>query len=117
MRSTSKREDLAAGGLAVWNETETGDWNMSTEKREKFDGYAEKYDEWFVKNANLFESELRLFKKALGDVSGQRLLSVGCGSGLFESCIGQEIGMAYLAGSGSIDGDIYGSHVLDVERV
>lgn len=60
---------------------------MSEDKREKFDGYAERYDEWFVKNANLFESELRLFKKALGDIAGKRMLSVGCGSGLFESCI------------------------------
>ena len=87
MHSTSKREDLATGGSAAWDKTETGDGNMSAEKREKFDGYAEKYDEWFVKNANLFESELRLFKKALGDVSGKRLLSVGGGSGLCESCI------------------------------
>lgn len=54
---------------------------------QKFDGYAEQYDKWFMENSNLFESELRLFKKVLGDISGKRLLSVGCGSGLFESCI------------------------------
>ena len=58
-----------------------------TETKQKFDGYAAKYDEWFMKNENLFISELRLFKNALGDISGKRLLSVGCGSGLFESCI------------------------------
>lgn len=40
-----------------------------------------------MKNDNLFTSELRLFKKALGDISGKKLLSVGCGSGLFESYI------------------------------
>ena len=56
-------------------------------EKQKFDGYAEKYDEWFMKNDNLFTSELRLFKKALGDISGKKLLSVGCGSGLFESYI------------------------------
>ena len=55
--------------------------------KQKFDGLAEKYDEWFMKNENLFTSELRLFKKALGDIEGKRLLSVGCGSGLFESYI------------------------------
>ncbi len=56
-------------------------------EKQKFDGYADKYDEWFMKNENLFTSELRLFKKALGDISGKTLLSVGCGSGLFESYI------------------------------
>ncbi len=58
-----------------------------TEVKQKFDGYAAKYDEWFMKNDNLFTSELRLFKKALGDIEGKKLLSVGCGSGLFESYI------------------------------
>ncbi len=60
---------------------------MSAEKKQKFDGYAGKYDEWFMKNDKLFESELKLFQKALGDISGKKLLSVGCGSGLFESYI------------------------------
>jgi len=60
---------------------------MSTNTKQKFDGYAEKYDEWFMKNENLFTSELRLFKKALGDIEGKKMLSVGCGSGLFESYI------------------------------
>ena len=55
--------------------------------KQKFDGYANLYDEWFMKNENLFTSELRLFKKALGDISDKKLLSVGCGSGLFESYI------------------------------
>ena len=59
---------------------------MNTGKQ-KFDGYAAQYDEWFMKNDNLFTSELRLFRKALGDISGKKLLSVGCGSGLFESYI------------------------------
>ena len=53
----------------------------------KFDGYAAQYDAWFMENDNLFQSELRLFQRALGNISGQRVLSVGCGSGLFESMI------------------------------
>ena len=40
-----------------------------------------------MKNENLFTSELLLYKKVLGDISGKKLLSVGCGSGLFESYI------------------------------
>ena len=51
----------------------------------KFDGYAAQYDAWFMENDNLFQSELRLFQTALGDIAGKRVLSVGCGSGLFES--------------------------------
>lgn len=58
-----------------------------SETRQKFDGYAQKYDEWFMTNEHLFTSELRLFLKALGDIKGKKLLSVGCGSGLFESYI------------------------------
>ena len=53
----------------------------------KFDGYAAQYDAWFMENENVFQSEFRLFEKALGDISGKRMLSVGCGSGLFESMI------------------------------
>ncbi len=60
---------------------------MSNGTKQKFDGYAAQYDEWFMKNEHLFTSELRLFHKVLGDISGKRLLSVGCGSGLFESYI------------------------------
>lgn len=60
---------------------------MSNIEKQKFDGYADKYDEWFMVNDNLFTSELRLFKKVLGDIIGKKLLSVGCGSGLFESYI------------------------------
>lgn len=56
-------------------------------KRAKFDGFANAYDSWFMQNENLFNSELLLFKKAIGDITGKKVLSVGCGSGLFESQI------------------------------
>lgn len=55
------------------------------EGKQKFDGYAEQYDAWFMENEHLFTSELRLFEKVLGDYAGKKMLSVGCGSGLFES--------------------------------
>ena len=55
--------------------------------KQKFDGYAAEYDSWFMTNENLFNSELLLYKKVLGDITGKRVLSVGCGSGLFESMI------------------------------
>ncbi len=60
---------------------------MSNQEKQKFDGYAAQYDEWFMENDHLFTSELRLFQKVLGDITGKKLLSVGCGSGLFESYI------------------------------
>ena len=40
----------------------------------KFDGYAAQYDAWFMENENVFQSEFRLFEKALGDISGKRVL-------------------------------------------
>lgn len=63
-----------------------GDLKM-TDTKQKFDGFANLYDEWFMVNGNLFASELALFKKVLGDIEGKKILSVGCGSGLFESYI------------------------------
>jgi SAM-dependent methyltransferase len=56
--------------------------------KSNFDQYAEKYDAWFLKNKNVLYSELKLvafFLKNAGDV-----LSVGCGSGLFEMLLQQE---------------------------
>ncbi len=55
--------------------------------KQKFDGHAEKYDSWFMENENLFNSEVILYKTALGNIDGKRVLSIGCGSGLFESTI------------------------------
>ncbi len=57
----------------------------------KFDGYAEKYDKWFLEHENIFKSELSLLKKALGDLEDKRVLSVGCGSGYFESALKEDV--------------------------
>ncbi|ABP95082.1 MULTISPECIES: class I SAM-dependent methyltransferase [Metallosphaera] len=50
-----------------------------------FDKFSEKYDTWFLNNRNVLMSELLLVEKML---RGERkILSVGCGSGLFESLL------------------------------
>lgn len=53
-----------------------------------FDQYADRYDSWFQQNPNVLASEVLLLAKALGTPG--RTLSVGCGSGLFESILRRE---------------------------
>ena len=48
-----------------------------------FDKYASEYDSWFLENQNVLLSEVRLVAAMLKDAPGP-ILSVGCGSGLFE---------------------------------
>ena len=54
-----------------------------------FDSYANEYDAWFLENPNVLESEVRLVASTLKD--GGKILSVGCGSGLFEKIIREGI--------------------------
>lgn len=56
-------------------------------EKAKFDGFADKYDSWFMANENVFNSELQLLKISLGETEGKKILSVGCGSGLFENSL------------------------------
>jgi hypothetical protein len=56
-----------------------------------FDAYAEQYDAWFLENRNVLASEARMLARALGDPGVT--LSVGCGSGLFESILRAEHGV------------------------
>ncbi len=56
-----------------------------------FDEYAEAYDSWFLENRNVLRSELKLVASVLKD--GGRVLSVGCGSGLFEKLLKDEFGI------------------------
>lgn len=58
-----------------------------------FDGYADAYDQWFMKNENVFVSELKLLHHTLKDLEKQEILSVGCGSGLFEAALKREYGI------------------------
>lgn len=64
--------------------------------REAFDQYANKYDEWFLKNSNVLASEVALVAHFL-DNPGHSL-SVGCGSGLFESILRQEYNITITNG-------------------
>ena len=53
-----------------------------------FDEHADAYDRWFLDNQNLLTSELNLVAHFLDKDS--TILSVGCGSGLFEMLLAKE---------------------------
>ncbi len=57
-----------------------------------FDEYASAYDAWFLDNRNVLYSEANLVASTLHDAG--RILSVGCGSGLFETILRKEYGIA-----------------------
>ena len=56
-----------------------------------FDQYADKYDAWFLANPNVLHSEAALVASTLADAG--RVLSVGCGSGLFEMIMANSFGI------------------------
>lgn len=56
-----------------------------------FDEYAPAYDAWFLDNRNVLYSEVNLVASVLKDAG--RVLSVGCGSGLFEKILRDERGI------------------------
>ena len=61
-----------------------------------FDQYASEYDAWFLENTNVLETELRLVASCLKN-SG-RILSIGCGSGLFEKLLADRYGIRITHG-------------------
>lgn len=61
-----------------------------------FDQYASLYDAWFLENENVLLSELRLVAMTLANAG--RILSVGCGSGLFEKLLDKEFGIKITNG-------------------
>jgi ubiquinone/menaquinone biosynthesis C-methylase UbiE len=62
-----------------------------------FDEYADRYDSWFKMNTHVLASEVLLVAGALGRELGCSL-SVGCGSGLFESILKAEQGIVIDTG-------------------
>ena len=61
-----------------------------------FDSYAEKYDSWFMDNRNVLYSEAALVAYFLS--RGEKILSVGCGSGLFEQILKSDYGICITDG-------------------
>lgn len=61
-----------------------------------FDEYAEEYDSWFLSNPEVLDSEVRLVAHTLKDC--KNILSVGCGSGLFEKILEKEYGIVITNG-------------------
>lgn len=57
-----------------------------------FDRYASEYDRWFLDNENVLKSEVALVAATLADAP-KPILSVGCGSGLFEAIMRNENGI------------------------
>lgn len=62
----------------------------------KFDKYAGQYDAWFLKNRNVLYSEAALVAYFLE--KGERILSIGCGSGLFEQILRTDYGIVITDG-------------------
>ena len=61
-----------------------------------FDEYTAAYDAWFLENRNVLYSEANLVASTLEGAG--RVLSVGCGSGLFEKILREEYGIAVTDG-------------------
>ncbi len=61
-----------------------------------FDEYAEEYDGWFLKNQAVLDSEVLLIRRFLENPG--HALSVGCGSGLFESLLRRDFGIGISMG-------------------
>ena len=62
-----------------------------------FDEYASVYDAWFLENRNVLASEAALVAEAVKCGDGP-VLSVGCGSGLFELILKNEYGLTVTDG-------------------
>ena len=61
-----------------------------------FDEYASQYDAWFMENPNVLLSEVQLVASTLKNAG--RVLSVGCGSGLFEKIMRDDSGIVVTDG-------------------
>lgn len=80
-----------------------------------FDRYASLYDAWFMENPNVLLSEARLVALTLS--GSKKILSVGCGSGLFEKILREDFGINILNGIEPAEGmaDIARKRGVEVE--
>ncbi|MCE5214224.1 MAG: class I SAM-dependent methyltransferase [Methanobacterium sp.] len=60
-------------------------------KWDSFELYAEKYDEWFQKNKNIYESEINAIKELMPECKNG--IEVGVGSGKFAARLGIKLGV------------------------
>lgn len=70
--------------------------------KSSFDEYASLYDAWFLENPNVLLSEARLVARTLA--GSKNILSVGCGSGLFEKILREDFGIVVTDGVEPADG-------------
>lgn len=70
--------------------------------KSSFDEYASLYDAWFLENPNVLLSEARLVARTLA--GSKKILSVGCGSGLFEKILRDDFGINITDGIEPADG-------------
>ena len=83
--------------MAVFRHQECGLFFLLTAMGYKsFDSYAQEYDSWFIENSNVLESEVKLVASCLDDAGD--ILSIGCGSGLFEKILADDYGIIIRKG-------------------
>ena len=83
----------------MWSRTATSCTSCSTYRTmgyEAYDKYAAQYDAWFIKNGNVLETEATLVARTLKDAG--KVLSIGCGSGLFEMLLKKHWGITVTDG-------------------
>ncbi len=62
-------------------------------KIEPFEQYSEAYDQWFEKNPDAYQAELKLIRELLPDQPEVEGLEVGVGSGKFAAPLGINVGV------------------------
>ncbi len=70
----------------------------TNKKSTGFDLFANDYDEWFADNLPLLESEVRVIAHVWPDPAPECVLSIGCGTGLFETILKRDFGIAITYG-------------------
>ncbi|MGM0632692.1 MAG: class I SAM-dependent methyltransferase [Pseudomonadota bacterium] len=63
-----------------------------------FDLFSNEYDSWFVDNQRLLDSEVQLLVHSWPDPPPSRVLSVGCGTGLFEAVLKRDFNITVTDG-------------------